>query len=171
MFKRIKHTLVAAGLLAAAAFAQAGIAAPPAGTYDFSGTCLDCDDGGGSTPASATLIIGNSSDPGTWSFSYQSLLYNLASTFVELASLGAIDGEGNADSFIYFGADNSVWEFRSDLGGSWSLDNVDIIETINEDFGRNGVWALRVGELPEPASLALVALGLLAATQRRRAAS
>lgn len=157
----IRFSSVLASLALAAAFvapAQAFTVQQGPGTYNFSGTCLDCDDGGGATPATAQLII---RDDGPASFSYQSLLFNLVSDWVEVAQLGFFDAEGNADSWVLFGAEGATWDFRSDLAGSWSLQ----VQDVPKDIGRSGVWTTT--RVPEPATLALVGLGLFAATRRR----
>lgn len=157
----IRFGSVLATMALAAAFvapAQAFSVQQGPGTYNFSGTCLDCDDGGGATPATAQLIL---RDDGPASFSYQSLLYNLVSEWVEVAQLGAFDGEGNADSWVLFGAEGEEWEFTSNLAGSWSLE----MHSISHDFGRNGVWTSN--RVPEPASLLLVGMGLFAVARRR----
>lgn len=164
MITSLKAALATASLafLSFTAHAVTAIGTPPPGTYNFSGTCLDCDEV--PTPATATLVIGE-----TWSFTYESNLFSLVSDWVEVADLGVIDGEGNADSNILFGANEATWHFTSNLAGSWSLNNLSIASD-NEDFGRNGVWAPGNG-VPEPATYALLALGIAAAARRRRQTS
>lgn len=162
MITSFKAAMAAASLALLGFSAQAAIETPPPGVYHFTGTCLDCDEV--PTPATATLVIGE-----TWSFSYESNLFSLVSDWVEVANLGVIDAEGNADSNILFGANEKTWQFLSNLAGSWSLNDL-TNTTDNEDFGRNGVWVPGTG-VPEPATYALLALGIAAAARRRRPTS
>lgn len=159
MLATFTRYLAALGLSALVSSAHALVTSPPPGTYNFSGICLDCDEV--PSPANATLVIGN-----TWSFSYESNLWTLTSDWVEVANLGEIDAEGNADAFVLFGAEGETWEFMSSTTGSWSL-NMQSIDSVNEDFGRDGVWRAS-NRVPEPATYALIALGVLAGAARRR---
>ena len=150
--QRLMAAVATAGtLLFASVAAQAAVPVLGPGTYNFSGTCLDCDEV--PTPATAQLILGESF--GTSSFSYQSNLYDLESTFIEVAQLGLMDDQGNADALVLFGVGDQIWEFTSNLAGSWNLS----LFSVSEDFGRNGVWAV-ANRVPEPTSLA--SLGVMA---------
>ena len=179
MFSQIKHTLVAAGFLAASALSHAGTSippTPPVGVYNFSGTCTDCPSPPtapdslavqAGTPATAKLTITESH--ANWAFEYHSTLFDLFSggIFIEVAGLGSPDAQGNADAFILFGAAEQFWLFTSDLAGNWSL-NLDALNAnINQDIGIAGVWAPAVNRVPEPATLLMVALGLVAVSRRR----
>lgn len=190
----IASTAAAIALLTSVSAAQAITVASK--TYYFYGTCLDCTlNSAPGAPIAALELVGNYlegtpiQDEDFVSFEYVGSDLVFAYTVRQeqdlpngIKGLDTIDGSmdsasGGRDFSIGFGGDGQL--FASLSNGSWftcsngpdGYYSGSCSLTNNNDFGRDGTWNQPTGNrVPEPATLALVALGLAASLRRRKAA-
>lgn len=163
--------------LAASGSAQAVALPSTATTYDFSGTCSDCNGTGRAHLTLENYTQGNPIDISNFvSFSYEGT--NLLGAFA-FSGQGSIQGiEGMLPPSLPSGANfmilstpsgpNQIWyEFVSGKYTEKSLEDpwvVGLNSTENLDYGNDGVWSTTHGDgtVPEPDSIFLL-IGSLAA--------
>jgi MYXO-CTERM domain-containing protein len=188
-FYRFLVAATAAALLGQVTQAQAGTAAPPlgAGTYSWSGTCIDCPLNGAPSPASATFVVGDPNDSSTWSFTFRSSNFNpdLESTsvntnFSNFAGLNVPTQQGQPVWIVFNSISRAVpntiyttssWSFQTGVnpdtnqGITWRLG-----EDNDVGFVSNGWTFTPTSAVPEPSSwvMALAGLGALGVVLRRR---
>ncbi len=161
----------AVGLLVGAGAAQAGVSGPAqTTTYRFAGACTDCSGFGTATLVLLNYTNGTLANAGNFfSFDYTSNLVTFAVTTANLSSFSAVLGPNfpSAASVSLFATTNNI-VFQSQTNGSWCTGSACL-----NDFGPSSTWIGPASPVPEPASIALLIVGIagLGAVARRARAN
>lgn len=176
MLNLIKHVAAGAALLVASWGAQA-VAVVNTTTFNFSANCVDCAEGAQQEAYGVTAhltlqnyVQGNSIQSSNFvSFTYDGSNLLPGGFTITSDTLNDINGSiplSLPDEANFYIEGNGFY-FASYVGEGWNTGTSFVPTLVNLDFGNSHTWSGATA-VTEPASLALVGLGLLGLAGARR---